>query len=68
MQNTGSMLSPHTWSIALIPLVSFAYNKDAALWPLFTNEASLKSRNETYKRIFDEARPKVRAWEGAHAI
>jgi len=39
------------------------YNKDAPLWPLLTNEASLKSRNETYKRIFDEARPKVRAWE-----
>jgi predicted TIM-barrel fold metal-dependent hydrolase len=34
------------------------------LWPLLTREASLKVRKTNYERIFDEARRKVRAWEG----
>jgi Amidohydrolase len=43
------------------------YNDYAPLWPLLTKETSLKVRIENYKRIFDEARRRTRAWEGAHA-
>jgi predicted TIM-barrel fold metal-dependent hydrolase len=43
------------------------YNDYGPLWPLLTKETSLKVRKENYKRIFDEARQKVRLWEAAHA-
>jgi predicted TIM-barrel fold metal-dependent hydrolase len=42
------------------------YDDYATLWPLLTREASLKVRKENYRRIFDEARRRVRAWETAH--
>jgi hypothetical protein len=35
-------------------------------WKLLTPEASEKVRKGNYERIFDEARRKVRNWEGAH--
>jgi len=37
------------------------------LWNLLTSEASEKVRKGNFARLFDEARPKVRAWESAHA-
>jgi hypothetical protein len=43
------------------------YNDYRPLWPLLTKETSPKVRKENYKRIFDEARQKVRLWEAAHA-
>ena len=36
------------------------------LWKLLTPEASEKVRKGNFARLFDEARPKVRAWEAAH--
>jgi predicted TIM-barrel fold metal-dependent hydrolase len=55
---------------ALAPPNSAAYFKTfddyGPLWPLLTKETSLKIRKENYKRIFDMARQRVRAWEGAH--
>lgn len=36
------------------------------LWNLLTPEASEKVRKGNFARLFDEARPKVRAWEAAH--
>jgi predicted TIM-barrel fold metal-dependent hydrolase len=36
------------------------------LWKLLTPEASEKVRIGNFARLFDEARPKVRAWETAH--
>jgi predicted TIM-barrel fold metal-dependent hydrolase len=36
------------------------------LWNLLTPEASEKVRKGNFARLFDAARPKVRAWEAAH--
>lgn len=36
------------------------------LWKQLTKEASEKVRKGNYERLFDEARTKVRAWEGAN--
>jgi hypothetical protein len=36
------------------------------LWNLLTPEASEKVRKGNFARVFDAARPKVRAWEAAH--
>lgn len=36
------------------------------LWKLLTRDASEKVRKGNYERLFDAARPKVRAWEAAH--
>jgi predicted TIM-barrel fold metal-dependent hydrolase len=36
------------------------------LWKLLTPEASEKVRKGNFARLFDEARPKVRAWEASH--
>jgi predicted TIM-barrel fold metal-dependent hydrolase len=36
------------------------------LWDLLTPDASQKVRKGNFARLFDEARPKVRAWEAAH--
>ncbi len=36
------------------------------LWNLLTPEASEKVRKGNFARLFDGARPKVRAWEAAH--
>jgi len=36
------------------------------LWNLLTPEASEKVRKGNFARLFDEAKPKVRAWEAAH--
>lgn len=36
------------------------------LWKLLTKDASEKVRKGNYERLFDAARPKVRAWEAAH--
>jgi predicted TIM-barrel fold metal-dependent hydrolase len=36
------------------------------LWKLLTPEASEKVRKGNFARLFDEAHPKVRAWEAAH--
>lgn len=38
------------------------------LWSLLTPEASEKVRKANFARLFDEARPKVRAWENTHTI
>jgi predicted TIM-barrel fold metal-dependent hydrolase len=38
------------------------------LWKLLTEEASHKVRIGNYERLFDEARIRVRAWEGANLI
>jgi predicted TIM-barrel fold metal-dependent hydrolase len=37
------------------------------LWKLLSKDASQKVRKGNYERLFDQARPKVRAWEAAHA-
>jgi predicted TIM-barrel fold metal-dependent hydrolase len=37
------------------------------LWKLLSPEASEKVRKGNFARLFDEARPKVRAWENTHA-
>jgi predicted TIM-barrel fold metal-dependent hydrolase len=42
------------------------FNMYAPLWKGLTPEASEKLRKGNYKRIFDEARRKVRAWEQAN--
>jgi hypothetical protein len=36
------------------------------LWNLLTPEATEKVGKGNFARLFDEARPKVRAWETAH--
>jgi predicted TIM-barrel fold metal-dependent hydrolase len=36
------------------------------LWRLLSKDASEKVRKGNYERLFDAARPKVRAWEAAH--
>ena len=36
------------------------------LWKLLTPEASEKVRKGNFARLFDGARPRVRAWEAAH--
>lgn len=43
------------------------YNQYAPLWKLLNKEASEKVRKGNYERLFDQARPKVRAWEAAHS-
>lgn len=43
--------------------VYYEYNP---LWKLLSKDASEKVRIGNYERIFDAARPKVRAWEAAH--
>jgi hypothetical protein len=43
------------------------YEMYAPLWKLLTPEASEKVRKGNYARIFDAAKPKVRAWEKAHS-
>jgi len=42
------------------------YNQYEPFWNLLTREASEKVRKGNYERIFDQARRKVRTWEGAH--
>ena len=42
------------------------YNQYEPFWKLLTPEASEKVRKGNYERIFDEARRRVRKWEGAH--
>jgi Amidohydrolase len=36
------------------------------LWKLLSKDASEKVRKGNYERLFDAARPRVRAWEAAH--
>ncbi|PYX35319.1 MAG: amidohydrolase, partial [Acidobacteria bacterium] len=38
------------------------------LWKLLSPEASEKVRKGNFARLFDEAHPKVRAWESTHAL
>ena len=54
-------VAPRDW--AAYSKVFYQY---APLWKLLDPEASLKVRRGNYERIFDEARHKVRSWEGAH--
>jgi hypothetical protein len=42
------------------------FNQYEPLWKLLTPEASQKIRLMNYKRIFDDARLRVRSWESAH--
>lgn len=42
------------------------YYQYEPLWKLLSPEASEKVRKGNFARLFDEARPKVRAWESAH--
>jgi predicted TIM-barrel fold metal-dependent hydrolase len=42
------------------------YRQYEPLWRLLYKETSEKVRKGNYERIFDAARPKVRAWEQAH--
>jgi hypothetical protein len=42
------------------------YNQYEPFWKLLTTDASAKVRKGNYERIFDEARRKVRRWEGAN--
>lgn len=42
------------------------YNQYEPFWKLLTPEASEKVRKQNYERIFDEARRRVRGWEGTH--
>jgi predicted TIM-barrel fold metal-dependent hydrolase len=42
------------------------YNQYEPLWRLLDKETSEKVRKGNYERLFDRARPKVRAWEQAH--
>ena len=44
------------------------YDMYAPLWAALTPEASRKVRLENYKRIFDQARARVRAWEARNMI
>jgi hypothetical protein len=43
------------------------YDLYAPLWELLTEEAGEKVRRGNYRRLFDHARQRVRAWEAAHA-
>jgi len=43
------------------------YMQYGPLWSLLNKETSEKVRKGNYERLFDRARPKVRAWELAHA-
>src|SRR5882762_6349298 len=42
------------------------YMQYGPLWSLLNKETSEKVRKGNYERLFDRARPKVRAWELAH--
>lgn len=42
------------------------YYQYQPLWNLLTPETSEKVRKENFARLFDAARPQVRAWEAAH--
>jgi predicted TIM-barrel fold metal-dependent hydrolase len=42
------------------------FNQYQPLWASLDPETSQKVRLKNYERIFDEARRKVRAWEGSH--
>ena len=42
------------------------YSMYGPLWSLLSKDASEKVRKGNYERLFDAARPKVRAWEAAH--
>lgn len=42
------------------------YYQYEPLWKLLSKDASEKVRKGNYERLFDEARPKVRAWESAN--
>jgi hypothetical protein len=42
------------------------YDLYAPLWDLLTEEAGEKVRRGNYRRLFDQARRRVRAWEAAH--
>ena len=42
------------------------YDMYAPLFALLTPEASEKVRKGNYERLFDQARRRVREWEGAH--
>lgn len=43
------------------------FDRWAPVWRLLTPEAGVKVRQDTYQRIFDEGRRRVRAWEKANA-
>jgi predicted TIM-barrel fold metal-dependent hydrolase len=43
------------------------FNQYEPLWRLLDKETSEKVRKGNYERLFDRARPKVRAWEQAHS-
>jgi hypothetical protein len=43
------------------------YDQYAPLFAQLTRAASEKVRKGNYERLFDAARPRVRAWERAHA-
>jgi predicted TIM-barrel fold metal-dependent hydrolase len=43
------------------------YSQYDPLWKLLTKDASEKVRMSNYERLFDAARPRVRAWENAHS-
>jgi hypothetical protein len=43
------------------------YDMWAPVWSRLTADASFKVRKGNYQRIFDAARPRVRAWERAHS-
>jgi hypothetical protein len=43
------------------------YDMWAPVWSRLTPDASFKVRKGNYQRIFDAARPRVRAWERAHS-
>jgi hypothetical protein len=42
------------------------FDRFAPLWRLLTPEASRKVRLDNYRRLFDEARDRVRGWEARH--
>jgi hypothetical protein len=42
------------------------FQEYAPLWKLLDPATSLKVRRTNYERVFDEARHKVRTWEGTH--
>jgi len=42
------------------------YQQYEPLWKLLNKDASEKVRKGNYERLFDAARPRVRAWESAH--
>ena len=43
------------------------YYEYDSLWELLSEDAREKVRKGNYERLFDAARPRVRAWEAAHA-